>query len=167
MIDQSVAQVMTSPVRTVTPETTARAVAQLFAEHDIGSAVVVDPDKAEIVGIVTESGIMKQVAAGADIEKVQVQTFLSQPLVSVSSTEEIHRAAALMKEYSIQRLPVIDDGELCGIVTTSDLTDYIHDCGTRSGGARERRRTSCPERFTTGLFADLQITARAVVHPPR
>lgn len=54
-----------------------------------------------------------------------MQTFLSQPLVSVSSTEEIHRAAALMKEYSIQRLPVIDDGELCGIVTTSDLTDYI------------------------------------------
>lgn len=125
MIEQSVAQVMTPSVRTVAPETTACAVARLFAEHDIGSAVVVDPETKELLGIVTESGIMKQVAAGADIGTVQVKTFLSQPLISVPSTEEIHRAAALMKEHSIQRLPVIDDGELTGMLTTSDLTDYI------------------------------------------
>ena len=73
----------------------------------------------------TESGIVKLVASGSDTGTVQVKTFLSQPIISVSSSEEIHRAAALMKEYSVQRLAVIDDGELTGILTTSDLTDYI------------------------------------------
>lgn len=125
MINQSVGDVMTRSVQTITPDTTACTVAKLFAENDIGSAVVIDPETDTILGIVTESDIMRQVAAGADIGTVQVDTFLSQSLVSVPSSEEIHTAATLMKEYSVQRLPVIDDGELQGMLTTSDLTDYL------------------------------------------
>ena len=116
---------MTKSVQTITPEATACTVAKLFAENDIGSALVVDPETDTILGIVTESDIMRQVATGADIGTVQVDTFLSQSLVSVSSSEEIHRAATLMKEHSIQRLPVIDGDELQGMLTTSDLTDYL------------------------------------------
>lgn len=125
MIKQSVSDVMTQSVHTITPEATACTVAKLFANNDIGSAIVVDSETEAILGIVTESDIMRQVAAGADIGAVQVDTFLSQSLISVTSDEEIHTAATLMKEHSIQRLPVIDDGELQGMLTTSDLTDYL------------------------------------------
>ncbi|WP_336326385.1 CBS domain-containing protein [Halovenus sp. HT40] len=125
MIEQSVGAVMTPSVRTITPDTTACTVAKLFADNNIGSAVVVDPETETVLGIVTESDIMRQVAAGADIGTVQVDTFLTQSVVSVPSDEEIHRAATLMKEHSVQRLPVIDDDELQGMLTTSDLTDYL------------------------------------------
>lgn len=125
MIDQSVAQVMTSPVRTITPETTACSVARLFADHDIGSAVVLDPETEGILGIVTESDVMKQVAAGAEMSAVEVGTFLSEAVVSVPGETEIHEAAGVMRDHSIQRLLVVDDRELVGIVTTSDLTDYL------------------------------------------
>ncbi|MXR50010.1 CBS domain-containing protein [Halovenus sp. WSH3] len=116
---------MTESVYTVGPEATACAVAKLFARRDVGSALVVDQDSGETLGIVTESDIMRQVASGADTGAVRVETFLSRSLVSVSSSEEIHTAAALMRERSLQRLPVVDDGETVGMLTTSDLTDYL------------------------------------------
>lgn len=125
MIDQIVGDVMTASIRTISPEQTACDVATLFADHDIGSAVVVDPETGEYSGIVTESDVMKQVAAGADIDSVRVSTFLSSPLITVASTENIHVAATLMKEHSIRRLPVTEDGDIIGILTTTDLTHYL------------------------------------------
>ncbi|WP_226042710.1 CBS domain-containing protein [Natrinema sp. DC36] len=125
MIDQIVGDVMTQSVQTIPPETTACDVATLFADQDIGSAIVVDPETGEYSGIVTESDIMQQVAAGADVESIRVTAFLSTPLVTIANSEEIHTAAALMKEHSIRRLPVTDDGDLVGILTTTDLTHYL------------------------------------------
>jgi CBS domain-containing protein len=125
VIDQFVGDVMTQSVQTVPPETTACEVATLFADHDIGSAVVVDPETGQYSGIVTESDLMRLVAAGADIDTVTVDTFLSTPIVTVASTEDIHAAAAMMKEHSIRRLPVTDDGDIVGILTTTDLTHYL------------------------------------------
>jgi len=125
MIDQFVGDLMTPSVRTIPPETTACEVATLFAEHDIGSAVVVEPETGQYSGIVTESDIMRLVAAGADIDTVPVATFLSTPIVTIDSKEDIHAAAALMKAHSIRRLPVTDDGDIVGILPTSDLTHYL------------------------------------------
>jgi len=125
MIEQFVGDVMTQSVQTVPPETTACEVATLFADHDIGSAVVVDPETGQYSGIVTESDLMRLVAAGADIDTVTVDTFLSTPIVTIASTEDIHAAAAMMKEHSIRRLPVTDDGDIVGILTTTDLTHYL------------------------------------------
>lgn len=125
MIDQSVGDVMTRSTRTVTPDVTACDVAGLLAEHRIGSVLVVDPETDMPIGIVTESDIMRQVATRADIGTVPVESFMSSDLITISSDECIHAAAALMKEFSIRRLPVMDDGELIGMLTTSDLTHYL------------------------------------------
>lgn len=125
MIDHAVADVMKGSVRTVRVETTASEVARLFASAGIGSAVVLDPDTDRILGIVTESDVMRQVAADADVSTVAVGSFMSAPVVTVESTESIHAAATLMKEHSIRRIPVVDDDELRGILTTTDLTHYL------------------------------------------
>ena len=125
MIDQSVGDVMTQSVHTITEDMTACDVAVLFAEHGIGSAVVVAPGTGEVMGIVTESDIMQQVAAGADIGSVRVESFLSTPVITVDSSESIHTAAETMKTHSIRRLPVVDESGLVGILTTTNLTHYL------------------------------------------
>lgn len=125
MIDQSVADVMTHTVRTVAPETTASAVARLFADNGIGSAVVVDPDSDEVVGIVTESDIMRQVANDVDVTTTPVGSFMTTSVTTIQSTDSITVAATLMKDHAIRRLPVVDDGELVGMVTTTSLAHYI------------------------------------------
>lgn len=148
MIEQSVGDVMTQSVRTVTEGTTACAVARLFAANGIGSAVVVDPETDTILGIVTESDILQQVADEADVTAVTVGSFMSSPVVTVSSVESIDVAAELMMERSIRRLPVVDDGDLVGILTTTNLAYYLPRLRTAVRRARldraqqERKRPS-------------------------
>ena len=125
MIDQSVSDVMKHSARTITEETTASTVARLFAENGIGSAVVVDPETDDLLGIVTDSDIMQQVATGADITAVAVGSFMTTPVITINSTESIDTAATLMRDHSIRRLPVVDDDDLVGILTTTDLTHYL------------------------------------------
>ena len=125
MIDQTVADVMTHSVRTITEETTASAVATLFVEEAVGSAVVIDPETGNLGGIVTESDIIRQVAIDADITSVPVGSFMTTSVVTIGSAESIHTAATLMRDHSIRRLPVVDDGNLVGILTTTNLTHYL------------------------------------------
>lgn len=125
MIEQSVSSVLVEEVITVSEEATASEVAQLFVDERIGSAVVVDPETEAPIGIVTEVDIMQQVAGDADVESVQVASFMTRDLVTITSDESVHRAATLMQEHGIRRLPVVEDGELVGIVTTTDLSHYL------------------------------------------
>ena len=125
MIEQHVGDVMTHSVRTVTGETTASAVARLLAANDIGSAIVIDSETGNLLGIVTESDIMRQVAIDADVGSVPVSSFMTTPVVTIRSTDSIHTAATLMKDHSIRRLPVVDTDDLVGILTTTNLTHYL------------------------------------------
>lgn len=125
MIDRSVGDVMTRSVRTVTEATTASAVARLFADDDIGSALVVDPATDDLVGIVTESDIMQQVARDADTSSATVGSFMTAPVVTIASAESIHAAATTMKDHSIRRLPVVDGEDLVGVLTTTNLTHHL------------------------------------------
>lgn len=125
MIDIPVSSVMTSPVQTVSEEATASTVAGRFVADGIGALVVTDPATGEMLGIVTESDIIRQVARGTDVDAATVSTFMSAPVTTITGTETIARAAELMETHSIRRLPVVDDRELVGIVTTTDLTHYI------------------------------------------
>ncbi|SIS18219.1 CBS domain-containing protein [Natronorubrum thiooxidans] len=125
MIDQTISSVMTRDVRTISEETTASTAARVFAEDDIGSVIVTAPETNDIQGIVTKSDIMHQVAVDADISSVSVGSFMSTPVITVAGDKSIHTAASLMKEHSIRHLPVVDDSELIGILTTTNLAHYL------------------------------------------
>ena len=110
---------MRPSVRTITEATSASSVAELFADEDIGSAVVVDPETAALVGIVTESDILEQVAMGTDVRTTPVGSFMTASVITVHSSESIHTAANLMKVESIRRLPAVDDGSPPSTTATS------------------------------------------------
>lgn len=114
---------MTRSVQTATDEVTAASVAARFVKEGIGSLVVTDPATDDILGIVTESDIIRHVATGTDMEAVPVSALMSAPIVTIA-TETI-AAADLMRDHSIRRVPVVDDGRLVGIVTTTDLAHYL------------------------------------------
>jgi CBS domain-containing protein len=100
-------------------------VSERLAGLGIGSLVVVEGDgPAAPVGIVTESDIVRIVGEGGDPDAVTVKEFMQSPVISVEPSVSVHEAADRMREDGIRRLPVIDD-RLEGIVTVSDLTNYI------------------------------------------
>jgi len=94
--------------------------AKLMEEKGIGSVLITEKGKA--VGIITERDIIiKCVAKGMDPNKVLVEAVMSTPLVSVDQNCLIDDAAKLMVSKMIRRLPIIDNEEIVGMLTSTDL----------------------------------------------
>jgi CBS domain-containing protein len=134
-----VEELMSTDVVTVTPETTLKEVASLLDEHRISGVPVCDA-AGGVVGIVSESDILwKELrtlpeahglidrlldSAYGDDKRARATTAgeaMSSPAITVSPDVSIARAAQLMLECMVNRLPVIGGGRLVGILTRSDL----------------------------------------------
>lgn len=124
MLQLSIGAVMTTPVETVAPSESARAIATTLTENVFGSLVVCE--NGQPVGIVTYSDVTALVSEGLDPDSAPVEAFMSTPLVTVHEDESIDEAAKRMREHQIKRLPVVDgDDEIVGIVTSTDLSHYV------------------------------------------
>ena len=122
MIETTVAEIMIAPASTIAGTATATEAAERLRDRTIGSLVVVEGD--DVVGIVVESDITVLVAERRDPD-IHVSAFMSAPVVVAESTERIAVAAERMQDHRIKRLPVVDDEELVGVVTTTDLAYYL------------------------------------------
>ncbi len=92
-----------------------------LAERRIG-ALVVESAWMKLVGIFSERDFVNAIAAtGATALDREVQALMSRPIISCRSTDRIDAALAVMTLKKIRHLPVIDDGELQGIVSIGDL----------------------------------------------
>ncbi|WP_254830089.1 CBS domain-containing protein [Haloglomus salinum] len=113
--------VMTTDVVTVALDDTVLDVAAVFRERDVGSAVVLNADD-EIAGIVTDRDL---VVFGQEFVETLEQTLVNQvlsPVVfTVSPDTDTHELARMMREEGVRRVPVVEDGDLRGIVTLDDL----------------------------------------------
>lgn len=119
----SITEVMQSAVETVESHTSAIDVGRLLRERDIGSVVVVDDDQA--VGIVTETDLVELLVADDDAESVTARECMSSPLITIDASASITEAASLLREHHIKKLPVLSNGTLTGITTTTDLSSYL------------------------------------------
>jgi CBS domain-containing protein len=114
--------IMSSPVITVSQDTTvAEAAGTLAAEH-VGSLVVGD----EILeGIVTETDIVRAVGDGLDLASTAVTDIMSDPVVTIRPHEAVRAAGERMGHNGVKKLPVTEDGRPVGIVTTTDLAHFF------------------------------------------
>jgi acyl dehydratase len=92
-------------------------------EAGIGSLVVCE--NGSPVGIITDVDISQLVSEGHDPETTAVEVVMSTPLVSVAVDEPIEDAAERMRAHDIKRLPVVEDETVVGIVTTTDLANFL------------------------------------------
>lgn len=138
-----VRDVMSAPVVSVRPEMPLKEVARLFIERRISGVPVVDAD-GNVLGVVSEADFLvkeraphqeqehhgllgflaaddEAVAAQAKVEAATAGAAMNSPAVTVCSDCSLREAAALMVDARINRLPVLEDGVLVGIVTRSDL----------------------------------------------
>jgi CBS domain-containing protein len=98
------------------------AVTQMVAGN-VGSLVVTDGG--EIVGIVTERDYLRRVAASElDDRDTPVRDIMSSPLVVVTPQTSVDECMALMTNRRIRHLPVVDDGEVTGVVSIGDVVKF-------------------------------------------
>jgi CBS domain-containing protein len=117
-----VSDIMSSPVVTVTQDTTIAEAAGVLADHHVGSLVVGE----EIIeGIVTETDIVRAVGEGTDLDSTTVAEVMSDPVVTIRPHESTQVAGERMGHNGVKKLPVTEHGEPVGIVTTTDLAHFF------------------------------------------
>jgi CBS-domain-containing membrane protein len=140
------ADVMTTGVITVTPETPIHEIAKLLCDHHI-SGVPVIGDEEQLLGIVSEGDLIGHARLAGEQRRSWWQTFLSGPMVlaqhyakshgrtasdvmtenvvTVVETTSVADTARALEQHRIKRVPVLRDGKLVGIVTRSNLLQVL------------------------------------------
>ncbi len=115
--------VMSTPVYTTTPQTTAAEAATECFENDIGSLVVLDGD--EIVGIVTGMDLLELLGSADEPGRRPLRKIMSAPVVTTTPETNLADAAVRMAENDVARLAVVDEGSLVGMISTDDITRHV------------------------------------------
>ncbi|WDZ93246.1 CBS domain-containing protein [Nocardiopsis sp. HUAS JQ3] len=124
MVVRTIDQVMSSPVRTVSPDTSLREAAQIMRDSDVGD-VVVTRDK-QITGILTDRDIVVRcVAEGGDPGERSVGDVCSAEVATVPPQSGIADAVHVMRTSAVRRLPVVDGDRVVGVVSMGDLARAV------------------------------------------
>ncbi len=95
---------------------------QLMAEAGIGSVLITDHDK--IIGIFTErDNARKLELSGRSAKDTPVREVMTGDMFTVTLDTSVDQCMALMSKYHIRHLPVVEKGQLKGVVS---LTDVMH-----------------------------------------
>ncbi|MBD3788814.1 MAG: CBS domain-containing protein [Campylobacterales bacterium] len=123
-----VQHVMTSKEKLVivSPTATIREALQLMKIHKVRSVIVDKTHDDGAYGLVTFKNILQSIVAeDGDIDLLNVYDIATIPAVSVSAKLNVKYAAKMMVNSSIKRLLVIDENELKGILTMTDIIGIL------------------------------------------
>jgi CBS domain-containing protein len=138
--------VMVSPVITVKPASSVREVAKTLVERGVSALPVVD-DQGKIVGIVSEGDLVRRAEVGtehrrpwwllsltddaalaADYTKVharKVVDIMTHNVITAAPETPLHDVATLLEKNSIKHIPVVENGQLVGIVSRANLVQAM------------------------------------------
>jgi CBS domain-containing protein len=115
-----VEEIMTQAAVTDATNVPLASVAELMWKQQTGSVVIREGQR--IVGIVTERDILRTVAAGKDAASVLVGDVMTTDIITTSPDTSVRDAARTMAQHWIRHLPVVENGQLVGIISQRDIT---------------------------------------------
>ncbi len=119
-----VKDIMTKRVIGVSPEESVEVAARTLTQHNIGALPVCTAD-GKLCGMVTDRDlVIRCVAAGRPAAQTCVHQVMTAQVTSVRPDMDVALAAHLMGRQQIRRLPVTENGKLCGIVSLGDMAAW-------------------------------------------
>jgi signal-transduction protein with cAMP-binding, CBS, and nucleotidyltransferase domain len=112
-------QIMNKNVLTADKSVSLQEAALKMTKLNIGCVIVTDDTKP--LGILTERDFVTKVAAEGRPLFTEISEIMSSPLITIGPEETIWEASEMMKEKLIHKLPVEENGQIIGIVTTTDI----------------------------------------------
>ena len=111
-------------VHTIGPDATVLDALGEMARRDVGALVVIEDG--EMVGLLSERDYARKVILKGKFSKdVPVREIMSAEVVSVTATEKIDSCMRLMTQKRIRHLPVLENGQLVGIISIGDVVKAI------------------------------------------
>jgi CBS domain-containing protein len=133
---RSIKEYMSNKVVTASPDISIGEATRIMINKGFRRVPIVKEDV--LLGIVTASDIMRYLGSGeifqklmtgdvSDAFKVPLKSLILRDIIWTNSGIDIGKAAALMLKNKVGALPIIDDGELCGILTERDIIKALVD----------------------------------------
>lgn len=123
----NVEDIMTKNPISISEEASLKEAAVMLKEEKVGSLLVMD-SKGDLAGIITDRIlVVDAIANGFDFNKTQVKEIMYESLVSVTPDMEATKAARLLEELEIRYLPVMEGKKAIGILSISDLANFVKD----------------------------------------
>ncbi|MBU4266086.1 MAG: CBS domain-containing protein [Candidatus Altiarchaeales archaeon] len=115
-------EVMTRGVITIERDASAAEAMKKMMDRRVTSLLVERGGTLDDYGIITRKDLIdKVVAAGGNPHEVKVREIMSEPLLNINSNIRVENVARLMAKTGIRRFPVLDNGQVVGLVSNSDI----------------------------------------------
>ena len=115
-------EIMTNSVVKIHPEETVQVAARTLQQHNIGFLPVCGAN-GQLCGLVTDRDLITRcVAANLDPSNTAVRDVMTGRVLTVRPDMEVSAAAHLMGREQVRRLPVVENGRLCGVLSIGDLS---------------------------------------------
>lgn len=124
---------MSSPVRTIRPDTSITEAQRVLLRYG-HSGLVVANDQAQWVGVISRRDI--DIALHHGFGHAPVKGYMTTTVRTITPETPIAEIRDLMTQWDIGRLPVVDQGHLLGIVTRTDVLRHLHDLPRSSSKSR-------------------------------
>jgi len=117
---QKVAEVMTPAPVALRPDQKLADAAIQMRKHGIGDVLVTDDG--QLKGLITDRDIVvRAIADGKDPRSTSVGELCSEDLITVTPKEDAAIAVRRMREAEVRRIPVVDDGNVVGVISLGDM----------------------------------------------
>ena len=118
-----VEDVMTNAIISVSTETTVFQVAKMMEQGGIGAVLVKKNN--HLCGIITDRDYATKIVAHNLSSDTPVEQIMSSPLITINFDESISAAAERMTSKKIRKLAVTDNGNIIGLITSTDLVTQL------------------------------------------
>lgn len=121
---ESILHQKTGDVWSIGPDATVYDAIAMMADKNIGALVVVEDGR--LVGIVSERDYTRKVMLrGKRSRETQVREIMSTSLTTVEPKESVDHCLRFMTEKRIRHLPVVSEGQICGVISIGDLVKHV------------------------------------------
>ncbi len=136
---------MSSPVRTIRPETTIEEAQRILLRYGHSGLSVVDAT-GQLVGIISRRDI--DIALHHGFSHAPVKGYMTTNVKTITPETTLPEIQSLMVTYDIGRIPVLERGQLVGIVARTDVLRELHQSQVRSQESEDRSQESGVRRKT-------------------
>lgn len=132
-----IADIMSTPAVTVREDATLHEAIGTMLDERVGSVVVVEAGPA---GILTRSDCLRAAYhVGGALDGLPVTRAMSTDLVTTTPGTSLRKGLGLMEVHEVKKLPVVDDLELVGVVTMTDIARHLPERVREVGTSLERK----------------------------